>query len=176
MCGITGILPANIKFKHNIKNDILVMTESLRHRGPNSLNHYSDEYIALGHTRLSVLDLSSRATQPKKSFTGRFILSFNGEIYNHSKLRSEIEEEHGFKNWESSSDTLTLVNMFEFWDLEKILNKMKGMFAFALWDKKLKKLILARDRFGEKPLYFGWIEKDLFLGRNLKPSRNILSL
>ena len=168
MCGITGILPADAKLEHNIKHDILAMTESLRHRGPNNLSYYTDKNIALGHTRLSILDLSSIATQPKKSFSGRFIISFNGEIYNHLELRNEIEREYGFKNWESKSDTLTLVNMFEFWDAEKILNKIKGMFAFALWDKKLKKLVLARDRFGEKPLYFGWIEKDFVFGSELK--------
>ncbi len=168
MCGICGVLPFKGTTDPLLRLNIIAMTKTLNHRGPDNLDYYLDDEIAIGHTRLSILDLSSAANQPAKSFSGRFIISFNGEIYNHQDLRSEIESNYGFNNWESTSDTSTLVNMFEFWDLEKILKKINGMFAFAVWDRKLKKLILARDRFGEKPLYFGWIKDNFIFGSELK--------
>ena len=168
MCGICGILPFKGISDPLLKYNIIAMTKTLDHRGPDNLGYYLDDEIALGHTRLSILDLSSAGNQPAKSFSGRFVISFNGEIYNHLDLRNQIENNYGFNSWKSTSDTSTLVNMFEFWDIEKILNKINGMFAFGVWDRKLKKLTLARDRFGEKPLYFGWIKDNFIFGSELK--------
>ena len=168
MCGICGILPFKGISDPLLKHNIIAMTKTLDHRGPDNLDYYLDDEIAIGHTRLSILDLSSAGNQPAKSFSGRFVISFNGEIYNHLDLRNQIENNYGFNSWKSTSDTSTLVNMFEFWDIEKILNKINGMFAFGVWDRKLKKLTLARDRFGEKPLYFGWIEDNFIFGSELK--------
>ncbi|MDP7197346.1 MAG: asparagine synthase (glutamine-hydrolyzing), partial [SAR202 cluster bacterium] len=112
--------------------------------------------IIFGHQRLSILDLSRAGSQPMKSGSGRFIITYNGEIYNHLEIRKELNRLNLNIKWKSNSDTETLLEALELWGIEKTLDKTVGMFAFGIWDKKYRILTLARDRMGEKPLYFGW--------------------
>ena len=122
--------------------------------------------MTLSHTRLSVIDLSSGGSQPMVSSSGRYIISYNGELYNYKALKLELMNK-SFK-FKTESDTEVLLSSIEQWGLEAGLQKMEGMFAFALYDKKYKQLSLVRDRFGEKPIYYGWLKDDLVFGSELK--------
>lgn len=130
------------------------MTHAIIRRGPDDAGAWLDEEIgvALGHRRLSIVDLSPAGHQPMQSSTGRYVLVFNGEIYNHNELRAELGEA---VRWRGASDTETLLAAIETWGVEAALRRCAGMFAFALWDRVDRELTLARDRFGEKPLYYG---------------------
>ena len=134
------------------------MNNAIYHRGPDNSGVWQNNEagVVFGHQRLSILDLSSAGHQPMKSNSGRFIITYNGEIYNHLELRRDLEIKNPTIKWKSNSDTETLLEGIENWGLALTLNKIVGMFAFALWDQKDRCLILARDRIGEKPLYFGW--------------------
>ena len=154
MCGITGFIE-NINTKAD-KTSITLMTNSLSKRGPDYQSYFIDKNYAIGHARLSIIDLSPQSNQPVKSKSGRFIISFNGEIYNFKKLQKNIDLDYNQK----MSDTLTLLQYIDLFGIEKTLNNIKGMFAFALIDKKENTLTLARDIAGEKPLYYGYIEKN----------------
>ena len=125
----------------------------------------------MGHRRLSIIDLSSSGKQPMNSNCGRFVLTFNGEIYNHLDLRVELEKQGHSTNWRGYSDTETLIEAIAHWGLDDALCRTRGMFALAIWDKKQRNLSLARDRIGEKPLYWGWAESDLIFGSELKSLR-----
>ena len=136
MCGVSGILTAqsnNLSLKNNIKR----MISTLHHRGPDYNDFWinNDNSCVLGHNRLSILDLSKKGNQPY--FFNRYVISYNGEIYNHNSLRKELG--HSVK-WKSSSDTETLIKCIEKWGIKKTLNKISGMFAFAIWDKKKRKI------------------------------------
>tara|TARA_B110000879_G_scaffold213019_1_gene313015 strand:- start:121 stop:2121 length:2001 start_codon:yes stop_codon:yes gene_type:complete len=159
MCGIAGFIPSDPNPSEDIKL-INKMTQALEHRGPDAKGEWvnANNTVYFGHRRLSILDLSSAGHQPMLSQTGRYVISYNGEIYNHIQLRQEMKLLEAGKNikWNGSSDTETLLACFEIWGIEKSLNKLKGMFAIALWDSKEEILHLIRDRFGEKPLYYGW--------------------
>lgn len=124
--------------------------------------------LAVGHRRLSILDLSAAGHQPMHSECGRYVLVFNGEIYNHLALRSLLSEQTAEPNWRGQSDTETLLACFAVWGLETTLQAVRGMFVFALWDKQEQELTLARDRMGEKPLYWGWCGDVLLFGSELK--------
>ncbi len=168
MCGFIGSLGNDGLDEEILKK----MTLSLNHRGPDSNAYWLDKEsnFSFGHTRLSIQDTSEKGAQPMHSFTGRYVISFNGEIYNHLSLRSEIEEDiqmRGMK-WSSRSDTETILSLVEVIGIPKTLSKLNGMFSFALWDKKEKKLTLARDRIGEKPLYYGWQKNNFVFGSELK--------
>ena len=167
MCGIAGIWTRYKKKKKELNFSLGRMSECIKHRGPDSSGIWFDITSGLGlaHQRLSILDLSAAGNQPMISNKGRYVLSFNGEIYNHKDLRYLIKEHLSFYPWRGHSDTETLLASIEIFGLEKTLNQCKGMFAFALWDKKEKTLNLVRDRFGEKPLYFG--ENKFFEDNNL---------
>lgn len=134
------------------------MGDALRHRGPDDSGIFLDVTagLALVHRRLSIIDLSVAGHQPMASDSGRFVISFNGEIYNHSSLRAELGD--AFTNYRGHSDTETLLAAFEHWGVHSTLRRCVGMFALALWDTETLTLYLARDRFGEKPLYYGWID------------------
>lgn len=148
MCGIVGVYdPAGV----NLPDRTLLekMTNTLRHRGPDGFGYFSDDVVSLGHARLAVIDLE-HGEQPCKNENGRITVVFNGEIYNHVVLRHELEQcGHHFR---SRSDTEVLVHGYEEWG-DGLLHRLDGMFAFALWDADRKVFLLARDRFGEKPLY-----------------------
>jgi asparagine synthase (glutamine-hydrolysing) len=137
------------------------MAMEIKHRGPDDAGAWndSDAGIALGFRRLSILDLSIAGHQPMHSVSGRFVMTFNGEIYNHTDLRNLLETSQVAKpahNWRGHSDSETLLACFEAWGIEETLKKTVGMFAIATWDTQSRTLHLARDRFGEKPLYYGW--------------------
>ena len=141
------------------------MARALRHRGPDAEGVWIDGAgLALAHRRLSILDLSPAGDQPMTSKSGRYVLVFNGEIYNHLDLRKELQGEV----WRGHSDTETLLTACEAWGIEITLKRAVGMFALALWDKQSRTLTLARDRFGEKPLFYGWQGSSFLFGSELK--------
>ncbi len=156
MCGIVGAV-TGLDNRYQILDIVKKMAKKIIHRGPDSSGIYLDDKISYccAHQRLSILDLSSAGNQPMESFTKRYVIAFNGEIYNFRELKSKLNIETNIK-WHGSSDTEVFVNAIDFWGLEETLNLSKGMFAFALLDKKNRRLFLVRDRFGEKPMYFGF--------------------
>ena len=161
MCGFFGFynLDINIEKKINVCKKAIKL---LNTRGPDHNDFWADskKNLIFSFNRLSILDKSSRGNQPMHSYTKRFVIIFNGEIYNHNELRIELNKTHNFNKWKSNSDTETLLECIEYFGIEECLKKINGMFAFALWDNKNETLYLARDRFGEKPLYYGWIENN----------------
>jgi len=177
MCGFCGFINTHKvtgAFDH-VSQTLTHMLDKIIHRGPDDegkwFDHAADAaHIALGHRRLSIQDLSAAGHQPMSSANERFIIVFNGEIYNFEAIRQEIEAEQPY-HWHGHSDTEVILAAIECWGVAAALKRMTGMFAFALWDKKVHKLYLARDRMGEKPLYFGW-QQDVFLfGSELKALR-----
>jgi len=165
MCGLTGYLYANFEGDAaEARQKIEKMTRSIAHRGPDAEGFWldQDDRVALGHRRLSILDLTSSGAQPMLSDCGRYVLAYNGEIYNHLALRAELEAADPSVVWKGHSDTETLLVAIVAWGLKTALQKACGMFAVALWDRKTETMVLARDRMGEKPLYFaqhgsGWM-------------------
>lgn len=155
MCGITGFLDPNLLTAPEAIVD--AMSDRLSHRGPDDQGSWIDSEvgIALGHTRLSILDLSDAGHQPMVSASRRYVISYNGELYNHVDLRQDLHEAGAAPPWRGTSDTETLLGAIEHWGVPDALPRLNGMFAFAIWDRSDRTLYLARDRLGEKPLYFG---------------------
>ncbi len=165
MCGIVGI------FGHEgSRSDAMVreMVKAIRYRGPDDSGVWFDQQagIVLGHARLSILDLSPDGHQPMLSASGRYVISYNGEVYNFAELRSELEV--AGQKFRGHSDTEVMLAAFEEWGIEKSVQRFVGMFAFALWDRVERQLTLARDRLGEKPLYYGWCGETFLFGSELK--------
>jgi asparagine synthase (glutamine-hydrolysing) len=165
MCGLLGFLGGVA----GLGGDAALlrrMLDTLIHRGPDDGGVWcdSEQRMGLGHRRLAIVDLSPAGHQPMISASGRYVIAFNGEIYNHSELRRELEQiphrppfsKGRIFEWHGHSDTETLLAGIEAWGLESTLKKSIGMFAIALWDRQTHTLTLARDRMGEKPLYYGW--------------------
>ncbi|WBO20822.1 asparagine synthase (glutamine-hydrolyzing) [Sphingomonas abietis] len=150
------------------------MADAVAHRGPDDEGVWIDAGagIGLAHRRLSIVDLSAAGHQPFHSRCGRFVLSYNGEIYNHAELRRTIEEK-GPVPWRGHSDTETLLEAIALWGLSEALQRASGMFALALWDRETRELSLARDRVGEKPLYYGWSGDRLLFGSSLASFRAV---
>lgn len=168
MCGLVGFFSDNSDFS---KFEIIdQMLKTIEHRGPDDSGCWVDQDIglALGHRRLSIQDLSPAGNQPMVSCCGRYILVFNGEIYNHLKLRKELDKQSYSISWRGHSDSETLLACFAAWGIEATLKAVVGMFAIGLWDRQLQVLTLIRDRMGEKPLYWGWQGKSLYFGSELK--------
>lgn len=157
MCGIAGFLqPSGL---NNESASVLrAMTDAIWRRGPDDEGHWLDSEpgIALGQRRLSIIDLSPAGHQPMVSHDGRLILVLNGEIYNYREIRDTLSEDGLAPEWKGSSDTEVLLAALSAWGIEKALSQAVGMFALALWDRNERTLYLARDRMGEKPLYYGW--------------------
>ncbi|MDX2127457.1 MAG: asparagine synthase (glutamine-hydrolyzing) [Chloroherpetonaceae bacterium] len=153
MCGIAAIYSPLQNDRTFFKDKIEQMTSAMIHRGPDGQGHYIDDHIALGHRRLSILDLSDAGSQPmfSKQDGGRYVISFNGEIYNYKALNALLEKK-GYKTY-STCDTETVLNLYACFG-EGCLSYLEGMFAFVIWDLKEKTLFAARDRFGQKPLLF----------------------
>ncbi|MDA7546265.1 asparagine synthase (glutamine-hydrolyzing) [Alphaproteobacteria bacterium] len=149
MCGITGIFDTS--GSQVSKKTLQKMNDTIKHRGPDGEGLYIEGPIGLGHRRLAIIDLTLSGHQPMSSHDGRYIVSYNGEIYNFKELRSELKT-RGYI-FKSSSDTEVLLASFSEWGIKSV-NKFNGMFAFAIWDKYKQELILVRDRYGIKPLYF----------------------
>ena len=158
MCGLCGLSFVSTDELNNAKIFGENLSSSLIHRGPDDAGIWYDKSngIGIGHRRLSILDLSSAGHQPMDSSNGGFVIAFNGEIYNHLDIRAEIENLDKKINWRGHSDTETILAAFEVFGVEESIKKFIGMFAFSLWDRKRKVLTLARDRVGEKPMYYGW--------------------
>ncbi|WP_035982340.1 asparagine synthase (glutamine-hydrolyzing), partial [Bradyrhizobium sp. STM 3843] len=170
MCGIAGLFRPGGADESLLAGFAGRMTEALAHRGPDASGLWTlaEAGIAFGHRRLSILDLSAAGAQPMRSACGRFTVTFNGEIYNHLDIRAELEAAGAAPNWRGHSDTETLLAAVKQWGVAATLQRMIGMFALGLWDAEARTLILARDRFGEKPLYYGWSGTDLVFGSELK--------
>jgi asparagine synthase (glutamine-hydrolysing) len=174
MCGFAGFLGYG-RFSSNDRPDLLEkMGCALAHRGPDDAGIWTDvdSGIGLVHRRLSIVDLSPAGHQPMVSASGRYVIAFNGEIYNHQDLRTELVKvgagTTAVSAWRGHSDTETLLAGFDAWGIERTLQHCVGMFAFAVWDKQARELVLARDRLGEKPLYYGVQNGVLLFGSELK--------
>jgi asparagine synthase (glutamine-hydrolysing) len=171
MCGIAGILSTG-----DVEQALLErLLAPIAHRGPDGRGIWFDTSagIGFGHRRLAIIDLSPTGHQPMESSDGRFVINFNGEIYNHPELRRELEESGASpaEGWRGHSDTEVFLEAISTWGLEKALAKSVGMFAFGLWDRRERLLYLVRDRCGEKPLYYGWVGGDLLFASELKALR-----
>jgi asparagine synthase (glutamine-hydrolysing) len=149
------------------------MADALMHRGPDDSGLWTDEsaLLALGHRRLAVIDLTEAGHQPMLSASGRWVLAYNGEVYNHMALRGQLEAKGQAPAWRGHSDTETLLACVEAWGVTETLRQSTGMFAMALWDRQERVLWLARDRIGEKPLYYGWQGDTFLFGSELKALR-----
>ena len=163
MCGIAGYLAmSGSGMDETAPVTLKSMADSIVSRGPDDFGfwHDSESGIGLAHRRLSIIDLSAAGHQPMASATGRYVIVFNGEIYNHLDLRAGLEKPGvgGIENsqWRGHSDTETLLAGFEIWGVRATVERCIGMFAFAVWDRRERILTLGRDRLGEKPLYYGW--------------------
>tara|TARA_B100000686_G_scaffold257994_1_gene270173 strand:+ start:69 stop:1988 length:1920 start_codon:yes stop_codon:yes gene_type:complete len=167
MCGINGAFDNNFDQNAAI-NQMKQMNDLIKHRGPDSDGIYFDDGFCLGHTRLSIIDVSNNADQPMISSDGRFIIAFNGEIYNFQELSKFLVNEFSIKP-RTSSDTEVLVNLIQCIGIKQALEKVEGMFAFCLYDIRKKQVYIARDRFGEKPLYFYCRNRCFYFSSEMKP-------
>lgn len=172
MCGIAGFVnPSRCLSRPQLEDVALNMAATLRHRGPDDQGVWADPEsgVGLAHRRLAIQDLSSEGHQPMRSADGRYVLIFNGEIYNFQQLKSYLERaNHKFRG---HSDTEVMLAAFREYGVQPALEKFVGMFAFALWDCRERRLYLARDRAGEKPLYYGWNRGVFLFGSELKALR-----
>lgn len=167
MCGISGYLAPD-KLRDDPRIVLDRMNRTLTHRGPDDMGSWWDEEtgIGFGHCRLSIVDLSQEGHQPMHSASGRYVITFNGEIYNFTALRQELARlDHRFRG---HSDTEVMLAAFDQWGVEAVIKRLVGMFAFALWDRREQVLYLVRDRMGEKPLYYGWMGGVFLFGSTLK--------
>lgn len=163
MCGIFGVLGPTASEREKIQ----LANQTQSHRGPDAEGYWYDErkLVALCHRRLAIVDLSEAGGQPMHSESGRYVVSYNGEIYNCDILKTQLKK----TNWRGHSDTEVLLACVEEWGFENALARIEGMYAIALWDLRERKLMLARDRLGEKPLYYGRVQKDFVFSSELKP-------
>lgn len=174
MCGIVGIWAPDGNLE---RETVKAMTDSIAHRGPDMSGIHIEQTepgtLGLGHRRLSILDVSENGSQPFDSSCGRYVLCYNGEIYNHLSIRAELEGEGIAPEWTSTSDTETLIEAISKFGLDGALSRANGMFAFALWDRLEKSITLARDRFGEKPLYYGFDKGRFMFASELKALKRL---
>ncbi|MBA3732420.1 MAG: asparagine synthase (glutamine-hydrolyzing), partial [Gammaproteobacteria bacterium] len=174
MCGLAGFV-ARMAAKPSLQWQAVLqrMGDRIRHRGPDHSDQWIDADAGMGlvHRRLAILELSAAGHQPMVSASGRRIIAFNGEIYNHADLRQVLQASGTAPAWRGHSDTETLLAGFESWGIEDTLRRCVGMFAIALWDRTERQLHLMRDRLGEKPLYYGWAGDALLFGSELKALR-----
>ena len=170
MCGFAGILTDIYSSNENLVSNVEGMLHSILHRGPDDRGVWTDttNKFSVGHCRLSILDLSPAGHQPMLSSCGRYVIAYNGEIYNHLEIRKNLRNKHKNISWRGGSDTETLLEAISILGIQSSLEQAVGMFSFALWDKEKKILTLARDRFGEKPLYYGWVNNNFVFGSELK--------
>lgn len=166
MCGIVGLV-GRFEYKETL---LAQSCGRIAHRGPDSHGFWedADSGVAFGHVRLAIQDLSEQGHQPMASADQRFMLVFNGEIYNHPQLRQALEQEGYAHAWRGHSDTETILAGLMVWGVQETLKRMVGMFAIAVWDRQTHNLVLARDRFGEKPLYYGYAPDGLMFASELK--------
>jgi asparagine synthase (glutamine-hydrolysing) len=174
MCGIGGLWEQGSTSQETLVARVTRMARAISHRGPDYAGVWSNagSGLALGHRRLSIVDLSPAGHQPMTSASGRYVIAYNGEIYNHRQLRADVEA-RGAADWRGHSDTEVLLAAIEAWGLQGALERAVGMFAIALWDRKEQCLQLARDRIGEKPLYYGNVDGKFVFASELKAIRAI---
>jgi len=174
MCGIAGTVSWSPD--GNLDQRVSRMIKTLTHRGPDDQGIWSDQEcgVGLGHRRLSILDLSPQGHQPMISASGRYVMAYNGEIYNFSQVRDDLSRRGLAPQWRGHSDTEILLACFEAWGIEATLPKLTGMFAIALWDRQTRTLSLIRDRIGEKPLYYGVVNGQFIFGSELKALQAIV--
>ena len=168
MCGITGFFAPTcdlVEWEASLQKAV----RALHHRGPDAGGVWLDEGVGLGHRRLSILDLSERGRQPMVSPSGRYVMVYNGEVYNFRDVRRELES--AGRPFTSSGDSELVLAAIETWGVEAAVRRFIGMFALAVWDKAERRLLLIRDRLGVKPLYFGWDGVSLWFGSELKALR-----
>jgi asparagine synthase (glutamine-hydrolysing) len=172
MCGIAGFVDSRCQTPHDdLKAIANGMAETLRHRGPDSEGVWVDAAagIALGHRRLAIIDLSAAGDQPMLSGSGRFVIVYNGELYNFQELRGEFAPSSDYPvTFRGQADTEVMLACFDRWGVKASLPRFNGMFAFAAWDRQEHILHLSRDRMGEKPLYYGWVGDTFLFGSELK--------
>ncbi|WP_341201692.1 asparagine synthase (glutamine-hydrolyzing) [Planomicrobium okeanokoites] len=168
MCGIYGFINQKEE-KDNWDTILAEMGDVLEHRGPDAVGSWTDpsNQVNLGHRRLSIIDLTDAGAQPMESLGGRYVIIFNGEIYNYEEIRMEIIKNNNI-SFRGHSDTEVILAGFETWGIIETINKLKGMFAIVLYDTTEKKIYLIRDRIGEKPLYYGEINDSFVFGSELK--------
>lgn len=173
MCGIAGMLTAAGWKGEALTQAGARMSDGLVHRGPDDAGIWCDAAagVVLAHRRLAILDLSPAGRQPMHSADGRYTIVFNGEIYNFAELRETLESEGRAPAWSGRSDTEVLLAAISAWGIERALDRSVGMFAFGLWDRARRSLCLARDRMGEKPLYYGWTRDAFVFGSELEAVR-----
>jgi len=179
MCGIVGYISSSV-LTERAAVILNKMASSIEHRGPDSAGiwHNDEIGIGLGHRRLSIIDLSDAGHQPMHSDNSRYIIVFNGEIYNHLNLRDKLSKEGNGQRWKGHSDTETILACIQAWGIKETLIAVTGMFALGIWDNKEQILTLARDRVGEKPLYYSVENKSIVFASELKaikayPGRNM---
>jgi len=163
MCGITGFFDLDGQSASPVV--LRRMTDAVAHRGPDGEGYYTDGGVALGHRRLSIIDLSAAGQQPMQSSDGRYLITYNGEVYNFQELRAELEALGA--RFRSRTDSEVLLNAFLHWG-PKAVGRFNGMFAFAIWDRIDRTLFLARDRYGIKPLYYAWAGRTFVFGSEVK--------
>jgi len=168
MCGITGFFALSGQ-ANEWKAGLQKAVRSQHHRGPDAEGTWLGEGIGLGHNRLSILDLSEHGRQPKVSQSGRYVMVYNGEVYNFRDIRRELES--AGLSFTSTGDTELVLAAIETWGVEAAVKRFVGMFAIAVWDTVERRLLLIRDRLGVKPLYFGWNGASLWFGSELKALR-----
>ncbi len=169
MCGVAGFVELKRRFKPDELRAVAArMADRLSHRGPDDQGVWTDPEagVALGHTRLAIIDLSPAGAQPMVSSCGRFVLSYNGEVYNAPELRAELQA--AGRPFRGHSDTEVMVEGFAVWGVRPTIERLIGMFAFAVWDRSTRTLTLARDRLGIKPLYWGRANGSLVFASELK--------
>jgi asparagine synthase (glutamine-hydrolysing) len=170
MCGITGFLELNASDRASREKLARRMENAIAHRGPDDAGVWADadSGLVLAHRRLSIVDLSPEGHQPMVSATGRYVMVYNGEIYNYPELRAAVEAQGLTTPWRGHSDTEVWLACCEAWGIEEALKRANGMFAVAILDRQQRCLVLARDRLGEKPLYYGWQGRTFLFGSELK--------
>lgn len=171
MCGLAGFLDLAADQPADALAAVAGrMADTIRHRGPDDAGTWADPAagVALGFRRLSILDLSPAGHQPMASAAGRYVLAFNGEIYNYAEVRAELEAAGKAPAFRGHSDTEVMLAAFEAWGVEAAVRRFVGMYGFAVWDRQERKLTLARDRLGEKPMYYGWAGRVFLFGSELK--------
>ncbi len=172
MCGINGIFSSSYS-SEELRQQISLMNDAIIHRGPDSDGIYNDNGVALGFRRLSIIDLSENGDQPMISSSGRYVIIFNGEIYNFPTLKRNLIKDFN-TTFRGTSDTEVFLCLIENYGLKIALEKVQGMFGFCLYDKKENIVHLCRDRLGEKPLYYSLIDQELSFSSELKPLTNLL--
>lgn len=169
MCGITGYYSPNKLFS---ESELHAMTNSLEHRGPDAFGYYMDESIGFGHRRLSILDLSAAADQPMFSHCGRFVIIYNGEVYNYREIALELKANKPQLNFKTTSDTEVILEAFAHWG-ELFVEKLNGMYAIAIYDIQERALFIYRDRMGIKPIYYYWDGENIVFASELKALKKL---